>query len=101
MDYIPSKPEIQFLTAEQLNNLLEEHNILRKIHTNMFREVEQDHAAARIAGGGRSLIISYYEGNQYICTKHKILTASGKLFHQDIEDALINGIRYKKVGDYY
>jgi hypothetical protein len=90
-------PEFQLLTSEQLRKLLQEHNICEKIRAGAFKAEVQSCAPARIPGSGTSSIISFYkEGDQYVCTKHRIKTPDGKLIHEDAEDALINGVRYRK-----
>jgi hypothetical protein len=94
---MPSEPKIQLLTAEQLRELLQGHNICEKIRSGALKAVEQYHTPARIPGSGTSLFVSFYgEGDLYICTKHRIKTPDGKLFHEDAEGALIEGVHYKK-----
>jgi hypothetical protein len=93
---MPTEPKFQLLSAEQLRELLRGRNICEKIRSGALKAVEQDRAFARIPGGGASSIISFYEGDSYVCTKHRIKTPEDKLFHEDVEDAFIDGVRYKK-----
>lgn len=93
---MPTEPKFQLLSPEQLRELLQGRNICEKIHSGAFEAKVQSRAPARIPGSGLSSIISFYEGGLYVCTKHQIKTPEGKLFHQDIEDAFIDGVRYKK-----
>jgi hypothetical protein len=93
---MPLGAEFQLLTAEQLKELLQERNICQKIRSGTLKAVEQYRAPARIPGSGTSFITSFYDGDLYVCTKHRIKTPDGKLFHEDVEDALIGGVRYYK-----
>jgi len=93
---MPLEPKFQLLTSEQLKQLLQGRNICEKIRSGALKAIEEYRTPARIPGGGASCIISFYEGDSYICTKHQIKTPEGKLFHQDIEDAFIDGALYKK-----
>jgi hypothetical protein len=90
------EPKFQLLTSEQLRKLLQEHNICEKIWSGAFKAEVQSCVPARIPGGGASSIISFYKGDLYVCTKHRIVTPDGKLFHEDIKDAFIDGVWYKK-----
>jgi len=76
--------------------LLIEHGILEGIRIGRYDPVVQSDAPARKIQGGRSLVISYYYGNQYVCTKHELKTKRDGVVHQDVEDVFINGIRYER-----
>ena len=95
---MPLEPKFQLLTSEQLRELLRGRNICEKIRSGALKPIEQDRDTARKPGSGASCIISFYEGDLYVCTKHRISTPDGKLFHEDIKDAFIDGVRYKKKG---
>lgn len=90
------EPKFQLLTSDQLSKLLQESSICERIRSGALKAVEQSRVPARIPGGGASSIVSFYDGDVYICTRHRILTSDGKILHQDFEDAVIDGVWYKK-----
>jgi hypothetical protein len=86
----------QKLTKRALKKLLKDKSILDAIHQGHYREVIENDVPAKKISGGRSLIISYYQGSQYICTKHELRTKTDRTVHQDVEAAFINNIRYDR-----
>lgn len=80
-----------------LKQLLVDNLILEGIRQGRYREVIENDDPAKKIPSGRSLIISYYQGNQYICTKHELKTKRGRTVHQDVEAVLIGGIRYERL----
>ena len=87
----------QRLSKRALKRLLKDNSILEGIQQGWYREVIENDRPAKKILDGRSLIISYYQGNQYICTKHELKTKTGRTVHQDVEAVLIGGIRYERV----
>ena len=85
------------LAKDQLKKLLIDSSILRGIEQGCYREVIEDDSPARHIAKGRSLIISYYQGNQYICTKHELKRKRGDTVHQDVEAVIISGTRYERL----
>jgi len=77
--------------------LLIDNSILHAIEQGCYKEVIEDNDPARSIPKGRSLIISYYQGRQYICTKHELRTEAGDTVHQDVEAVLIGGTRYVRL----
>jgi len=86
----------QRMSKDELKKLLIEHGILEGIRLGRYEAVVQSDTPARKIQSGRSLVISYYYGNQYICTKHELKTQRDGVIHQDVEDVFINGIRYER-----
>ena len=87
--------KMQRLPKKPLKRLLIDNSILEAIRQGRYREVIESDVSAKKIPDGRSLIISYYQGNQYICTKHE-LKKRGRTVHQDVEAVLISGIRYER-----
>lgn len=85
------------LAKDQLKKLLIDNSILRGIKQGRYTEVIEDDSPARRIPKGRSLIISYYQGSQYICTKHELRTKRGNTVHQDVEAVFISGTRYERL----
>jgi hypothetical protein len=88
--------KMQRLPKKSLKRLLIDNSILEAIRQGRYREVIESDVSAKKIPDGRSLIISYYQGNQYICTKHELKTKRGRTVHQDVEAVLIRGIRYER-----
>jgi hypothetical protein len=88
--------KMQRLPKKSLKRLLIDNSILEAIRQGRYTEVIESDVSAKKIPGGRSLIISYYQGNQYICTKHELKTKAGRTVHQDVEAVLISGIRYER-----
>ncbi len=86
------------LPKDQLKKLLIDNSILRGIEQGRYTKVIEDDSPARRIPKGRSLIISYYQGSQYICTKHELRTKRGDTVHQDVEAVFISGTRYERLG---
>ncbi len=87
---------MQRLPKKSLKRLLIDNSILEAIRQGRYREVIDSDVSAKKIPDGRSLIISYYQGNQYICTKHELKTKRGRTVHQDVEAVLISGIHYER-----
>ena len=82
---------LSFLTKEVCREDLQEVHI-----SYSFLAVEQKKAPAKISDGGTSYIISYYDEHlRYVCTIHRIVTKRGKVIHEHVKDAFIDGVRYK------
>ena len=88
--------KMQRLPKKALKLLLIDNSILEAIRQGRYREVIESDVSAKKIPDGRSLIISYYQGSQYICTKHELKTKRGRTLHQDVEAVLISGIRYER-----
>jgi len=88
--------KMQRLPKKSLKRLLIDNSILEAIRQGRYREVIDSDVSAKKIPDGRSLIISYYQGNQYICTKHELKTKRGRTVHQDVEAVLISGIHYER-----
>jgi len=85
------------LPKDQLKKLLMDRSILEGIRQGRYTEVIEDDSPSRRIPNGRSLIISYYEGNQYVCTKHELKRKRGDTVHQDVEAVFIDGTRYERL----
>ncbi len=86
----------QLISATKLKEILEQRNLWARMHSNKLLAKEQATASARVPGGGTSHIISYYDEHlQYVCTIHKIITKAGKIVHEHVKDAYIDGVCYK------
>lgn len=84
------------LSKDSLKKLLIECSILEGIHEGRYREVIENESPAKSIPNGRSLIISYYQGNKYICTKHELRKGKDDIVHQDVEAAFIDGTHYMR-----
>ena len=88
--------KMQRLPKQSLKQLLKDKSILDGIHQGRYKEVIENEVPAKKISNCRSLIISYYQGGNYICTKHELRTRNGRTVHQDVEAAIIGGIKYKR-----
>ena len=87
----------QKLSKRALKKLLKDKLILDKIHKGKYREVIESDVPAKKLKNGRSLILSYYNQSQYICTKHELRTNTGRTVHQDVEAVFLDNIRYDRL----
>jgi hypothetical protein len=88
--------KIQVVSAVKLKEILKQRNLWSRMHSNKLLAKEQTTAPARIASGGISRIISYYDEHlRYICTTHRITSKNGKIMHEHVKDAYIDGVRYR------
>jgi len=88
--------KFQLVSDIELRKMLEQRNLWSRMHSGKLLAVEQAAAPAKISPGGISYIISYYDGDlSYICTIHRIVTKRGKVIHEHVKDACIDGVRYK------
>ncbi len=74
------------------------HGILDGIHRGQYQVKFESNRPAREVTG-RECLISYYDGDQYLCTKHRITVGildEVREVHQDVEAAVLNGIRYER-----
>ncbi len=89
------------LSRGKLKKLLQEHGIMAKVHSNFYRPVIETNRPAK-QPGGRDVIVSYYDGNRYICTKHRVIIGiwdEAEEVHQDVEAAVIDGVHYERGPD--
>ena len=88
--------KFQITSSDKLKQMLEQCNFWLRMHTGKLLAKEQTSAPARIVTDAVSYIISYYDDHlNYVCTVHIIKTSNGKVLHEPIKDASIDGIRYK------
>lgn len=86
----------QLVTKVRLQEILEERNLWSRIHSGKLLEVEQTATPSKVSPGGTSYIISYYDNHlQYVCTIHRVIAKGGKIVHEHVKDAYIDGVRYK------
>ena len=85
------------LSKEQLKRLLIDHSILEGIRLGHYTEVIEFDSTSKSIPKGRSLIISYYKAEQYICTKHELKRPTGDTVHQDVEAVFIDGTLYERL----
>ena len=85
------------LPKEQLKKLLIDHSILEGIRLGRYTEIIEKDDPSKSIPKGRSLIISYYQAGQYICTKHELKRRRGDTAHQDVEAVFIDGTRYERL----
>jgi hypothetical protein len=86
----------QSISKDNLMKLLVEHGIIEGIRIGRYEYVIQNESPSHKIPGGKSLIISNYQHGQYLCTIHELRDKNGHVVHQDVEDILINGIRYER-----
>jgi len=85
------------LPKEQLKKLLVDHSILEGIRLGRYTEIIEADSPSKSIPKGRSLIISYYQARQYICTKHELKRPTGDTVHQDVEAVFIDGTLYERL----
>ena len=86
----------QECTSAELQNKLEQRNYWSRIHSNKLLTKVQAKAPARIIKDGISQIITYYDQHMhYLCTIHLITTKDGRILHEHVKDADLDGVRYK------
>ena len=88
--------KFQLVSAEKLKEMLEQRNFWSRIQSNKLLAKEQARKPAKMADGGTSYIISYYDEHlQYVCTIHKVEDRKGSIVHEHVKDAYIDGIHYR------
>ena len=88
--------EFKLLSKTKLKEMLAEHNLWLKMRSGKLLAKEQAIAPAKKVYGGTSYIITYYDEHiQNFFTIHRIVTKEGKVVHEHVKDAYIDGIRYK------
>ena len=87
----------KLLPKDQLKRLLIDRSILDGIRLGRYTPDIHENVPAKKIPNGRSLMISYYQGRQYICTKHELRRKNGSLVHQDVESVFIDGTRYERL----
>lgn len=76
--------------------MLEERGYWEKMHTGKLLESVRSIRPAIIAHEGQSEIVSYWDEHlQYLCTIHRVITKEGKVIHEDVKDAYLDGVRYQ------
>jgi len=82
----------------ELQQLLELRNYWLRIHNKKLLCKVQASVPSKIIDGGISKILSYYDEHlKYLCTIHQVTTKDGKILHENIKDAFLDGIRYKAI----
>ncbi len=88
--------KFQVVSVANLKEMLDQRNLWSRMHSGKLLAVERNRAPAKIADGGTSYIISYYDEHlQNFFTIHRIITKEGDTIHEHVKDAYIDGIRYK------
>jgi hypothetical protein len=88
--------KFQLVNVEKLKEMLEQRNLWSRMQSNKLLAKEQTKAPAKIADGGTSYIISYYDEHlQYVCTIHRVEDKNGSIVHEHVKDAYIDGIHYR------
>lgn len=88
--------KFQVVSVAKLKEMLEQRNLWSRMHSGKLLAVEQATAPAKISPGGTSYIVSYYDEHlQYVFTVHRIITQEGKIVHEHVKWAYIDGVNYK------
>ena len=83
-------------SAAELQRMLEQRNYWLRIHSNKLLCKTQASTPSKMINGGLSQILTYYDEHiKYLCTIHQVTTKDGKIIHEDVKDAFLDGIRYK------
>lgn len=86
----------QVVSVAKLKEMLEQRNLWSRMHSGKLLAVEQTTAPAKISPGGTSYIVTYHDEHlQNFFTIHRITTKEGKIIHEHVKDAYIDGVRYK------
>lgn len=88
-------PNFQLITDIEIIEMLKQRNLWSRLHSNKLLAKEQATGPAKISNGISSIISYYDEHLQYVCTIHRITTEDGKIIHEHVKDAYIDGVRYK------
>ena len=88
--------ETQQMDHDKLLEWLMKLSIWTRIHENRLITRKRWEKPAKIANDALSQVHTYYDGNNKY-TLHRVITKDGKIIHEDIKDAYINGIRYEAV----
>jgi len=76
--------------------MLKDRNYWSRIHNNKLLCKTQASKPSKIVDGGMSKINTYYDEHMhYLCTLHQITTREGQIIHENVKDALVEGIWYK------
>ena len=87
--------EFQVVSVTKLRKLLEQRNLWSRMRAGRLRVIEKARAPAKVSPGGTSYIILYYDDRQNMFTIHRIVTKEGKVIHEHVKDAFVDGVRYK------
>ena len=89
-------PKFQVVSVVKLKEMLEQHNLWSRMDSGNLLAVERNKTPAKISDGGTSYIISYYDEHlKNFFTIHRIVSKQGKIVHEHVKDAYIDGVRYK------
>ena len=87
--------EFKSLSEDKLKEMLEERTLWARMQAGKLLAKEQATAPAKKSYGGTSYIITYYDEHiQNYFTIHRIITKEGKVIHEHVKDAFIDGIHY-------
>jgi len=79
-----------------LIKLMTDEGIMADVTSGGLTPVLQARDQSKAIPGGWSEIVSYYNGNQYVCIFHRLLDAQGQVTsHVHPKDAVIQGSRYR------
>jgi len=88
----------QHVGVTKLQQMLEERNYWMRIHNNKLLHKIQASVPSKMVDGGFSKIITYYDEHlKYLCTLHQVTTKDGSVIHENVKDALLDGVWYKAV----
>ena len=88
--------DFQYIHVTKLHQMLEDRNYWTRIHNNKLLYKVQAVVPSKMVDGGFSTIISYYDEHlKYLCTIHRVSTKDGNTIHEDVKDALLDGVWYK------
>ena len=89
---------MQQIRETELRRILVERGYWNKIHSGQLLERVRKTTPAVIAPGGVSQIVSYWEEHiHYLCTLHRVISKEGQTVHEDVKDAVLDGIRYRAI----
>jgi hypothetical protein len=90
--------EYQEIDSKELEQKFRDISWWTKIHAGTLLEKIQSERPAKIIQDGISRIVTYYDEHlQYFCTMHQVVTREGNIIHEDIKDAVLEGIWYKTI----
>jgi len=84
------------ISKTKIKRMLIQRNLWSRMQSGKLTAVVENKASAKKARGGISYIISYYgENSRYICTIHRIVDKNGRVIHEHVKHALIDGTHYE------
>jgi len=87
--------DFQIVSPEDLKSKLENSGHWAKIKAGEYTTFIEKKDPSKKYDHGKSLIISYYDHSQYICTIHRMTDRRRAVKHEHPKRAIIEGVEYR------